>query len=71
MKIVLKIHGAEGYGADQVKGLKVKDLIELLEDYDEEDEIITYDTTNRYGASYGRLFAEVEDEEYDEDEEDY
>lgn len=69
MKIVLKIHGAEGYGADQVKGLKVKDLIELLEDYDEEDEIITYDVTNIYGASYGRLFAEVDSEEFYEDEE--
>ena len=73
MKIILKARGAAGYAPDQVTGIKVKDLKELLENYQDDDEIITYDMGNKYGAPYGKIYADIEDEEWDigEEDEDY
>lgn len=70
MKIVIGIKSNEGYSANQVNGIKVKLLKEMLEDFDDEDEIITYDFNNKYGANYGKLTANIIDEEDDDDEED-
>jgi len=68
MKIILRVSPNQGYGPEQVKGIKVLDLKELLEQYNDDDEIITLDGGNRYGAKYGKLYAEVEDIYEDEEE---
>lgn len=66
MKIILEIYGARGYSKDQVKGITVGELKEMLEGYDDDVEIITHDESNSYGASYGELryINEDEEEEY-------
>ena len=66
MKIVIRALGNAGYGKDQVRGLKVRDIKNFLEQLDDEDEIVTYNSSNRYGASYGELYLDIiEDEEED------
>ena len=64
MKIIINALGNAGYAEDQVQGVKVKDLIEFLEQFDEDDEVITYNYTNRYGAPYGKIYLSLKDEEY-------
>lgn len=59
-KYQINILANGGYAADQVKGMKVSELIELLEDLNPNDEIITYDTGNELGASYGRILNEID-----------
>lgn len=71
MKIVIGIKSNEGYSASQVNGIKVKLLKEMLEDFDDDDEIITYDFNNKYGANYGKLTANIIDEDDDEEDEEW
>lgn len=70
MKIILRALGNAGYGADQVKGITVRELKDLLEDLQDDDVIITKNLSNRYGANYGEIYAEIigeYDEENDEE----
>lgn len=70
MKYQISIRSNEGYGADQVRGITVGELMEILQDLNEDDEIVTHDLNNPRGASFGRLLAEIEDiREEEEDEE--
>ena len=76
MLLKICIHSNEGYGADQVRGrITVGELRNMLEGYDDNDEIVTFDLNNRRGASYGTIdvdewIEEVDEDEEDEDEED-
>ena len=54
-KIILKIRGNEGYNADQVNSMTVGELRDLLEGYDDDMEIVTENTDNRYGANFGEI----------------
>lgn len=71
MKLIIGIKSNEGYSANQVNGIKVKLLKEMLEDFDDEDEVITYDFNNKYGANYGKLTANIIDEDNDEEDEEW
>lgn len=59
MKLRINIDGAQGYDADQAtkngSTITVGDLRSWLDDYDDDDEIVTYDTSNTYGAAWGRI----------------
>lgn len=73
-KIGIRILSNGGYGMDQVKGITLGELKELVdylfEQYEEDTEIITVDSGNEYGAKYGKIYADIiEDEEYNEEEE--
>ncbi len=70
-KLQLEINGAMGYGAEQVRSITVGELKEMLECYDDNDEIVTHDETNRYGASYGSIIEINEVDDEDEEDEDY
>ena len=71
-KIGIKIVANAGYGLDQVEGITIgelKNLVdELFEQYDEDTEIITIDSGNRYGAKYGKIYPRIIDDEDEEDE---
>lgn len=54
MKYQLNIRSNEGYSADQVNGITKAELIDALADLEDDDEVITYDLNNAYGAKYGR-----------------
>ncbi len=54
-KIILRIRGNMGYGADQVNSITVGELRNLLEGYDDDMEIVTENTSNRYGANFGEI----------------
>ena len=72
MKYAFYIRGNQGYGHDQVQGIKVWELIERLQELDEDDELFIKDTGNRYGANWHSfltgwdMFEEIEDEEEEE-----
>lgn len=75
-KLGIRILANAGYGMDQVKGItlgELKELVdELFEQYDEDTEIITIDSGNVYGAKYGKIYADIiEDEDDDEEDEEY
>ena len=71
-KVGVKILSNAGYGMDQVTGItlgELRDFIEeMIEYYDEDAEIITVDSGNKYGAKYGKLYLEEISEDYDEEE---
>lgn len=60
-KIILKIKANEGYNADQVAErnslMTVGELKDLLEGFDDSDEIVIQDLNNDYGASFGSIIA--------------
>lgn len=60
MKYQLTIEPNQGYSAEQVNSITVADLLDMLDGLDDDDEIITYDYQNRYGAKYGGLTLELE-----------
>lgn len=72
MKFVIGIKSNMGYSPNQVRGIKVKDLKEMLEDLEDDDEVITCDYNNKYGANFGMIMKEMldEDDYEDDDEED-
>ena len=59
-KIGIEILSNAGYGMDQVKSVtlgELRDFIEeMIEYYDEDTEVITVDSGNKYGAKYGKLY---------------
>lgn len=61
MKYQITIQSNEGYSADQVSGTTVGELMRLLSDFNEDDEIVTFDMNNPRGASFGRIHAEIEE----------
>lgn len=65
----MEIRASEGYAADQIKTITVGELKEMLEYYEDEDEIVLHDNSNRYGAAYGRILDIEELEDYEEEEE--
>jgi len=69
MKYQITIRSNEAYGADQITGTTVRELMEMLSELNEDDLIITKDMNNPRGASYGKIYAEVENCTSDEDEE--
>lgn len=54
-KIILRIRGNMGYSADQVNSITVGELKDLLEGYDDDMEIVTKNTNNKYGANFGEI----------------
>ena len=70
MKYKLTIEPNQGYAPDQTRMVTVGELKDFLSQFEDEDEICTYDYQNRYGAKYGGICLEVEEvyEEEDEDE---
>ena len=67
MKLLLKVRGSQGYAVDQVKTMTVGDLKELIEHFEDEDEIVLYDTCNAYGARFGSI-VDIEEDYEDEGE---
>ena len=61
MKLTMLISPNQGYGPDQVEGLTLADLRELvneaIDEHGEDAEVVTYDSGNRYGAKYGTFGA--------------
>lgn len=73
MRIALRIRANEGYNAKQAaNGLTVGELRRWLEDFNDDDEIVTHDLNNGYGADWGHIekYDMTEDcpDEDDEDE---
>ena len=76
-KVGIKILSNAGYGADQVKGIKLGELKEFIEEmieyYGEDTEVITVDSGNKYGAKYGKIYLvdslDEDNEENDEGDE--
>lgn len=68
MKLVLNVRGNQGYGPDQVRGMNVRELIEMLEGYEPDTEIVLNDVGNTYGAAWGNIL-DVEENFADEGEE--
>lgn len=70
-KLGIGILSNAGYGMDQVNSItlgELKELIdELFEQYDEDTEIVTIDSGNKYGAKYGKIYSEIIEDENDED----
>ena len=60
MKYQLTIQPNQGYSTDQAQAISVQDLRDMLADLDADDEIVTYDYQNTYGAKYGGLTLELE-----------
>ena len=58
-KIKLRVNDCQGYTPDQVKGISLGELREVIEaaiiDYDEDTEIVVFAINNLYGASYGSV----------------
>lgn len=72
MMITLEIYPNQGYSAKDVKAMTVGELREMLEDYEDETYIVTYDKTNHRGAMWGYIACvsdvdEDDEEEYDDD----
>lgn len=65
-KICMNILANAGYSKEQVKSVTLRELSdfvnELLEYNDENTEIITIDEGNLYGAKYGKIYLEVEED---------
>lgn len=69
MKYQLEINGARGYSASQVDGITVAELIDILEQFNEDDVIVLHDGSNRYGASFGFTRGEINECEITEEDE--
>lgn len=59
-KLILHIIPNAGYAADQVEGMTLADLRDLIDqaiaDHGEDAEVVTYDAGSwLYGAKYGRI----------------
>lgn len=72
MKIKLDIRSNEGYTANQVterhNTITVGELRKMLEDYEDDAEIVTYDLNNERGASWGLISTGWPEEIYDDEE---
>ena len=66
MTYQLEITSNGGYGVDQVSGITVGELINILSDYDKADEIVLHDEGNRYGASFGYTNGEINETKQDD-----
>ena len=76
MYLKLDIHAHTGYtpaqAAEYVRTLTVGALREMLEGYDADTQIVTFDTANGLGAEWGSITAESLEEVSDKgDEADY
>ncbi len=64
-KICIRILANAGYSKEQVKGVTLRELSdfvnELLEYNDENTEVITIDEGNLYGAKYGKIYLDEEE----------
>ena len=69
MIIKLEIRPNEAYSAKDLENrlMTVGELRDALEDYENDDQIVTFDLSNYRGANYGYV-AYVEDCEEDDDE---
>ena len=74
-RVIMSIGPNQGYAPDQIKTkFTLEDLKEKVEDairyYGGDCVIVTHDSSNRYGASYGKLYNEefMSEEEWGEDE---
>lgn len=70
-KVKIEIRSNEGYSAKQIghNTITVGELRNLLEDYDDDAEIVTYDLNNERGASWGTILADQWPEEIADDDE--
>lgn len=71
-KLILNVTPNAGYAADQVNGLTLAELRDLIADaideYGEDAELVTYDGGNRYGAKFGTISTDpIEDADADAD----
>lgn len=75
-KVTLNIESNLGYGPDQVTGITLADLREMVEEavteWGGDTEVVICQINNPYGANYGQfaaydLFQSTEDEENDDD----
>jgi len=58
-KILMNHSGNRGYGADQVEGMTLAELLEQVQDaileWGEDAEVVAFQTNNGRGANYGHL----------------
>lgn len=75
MKVLMHMEGNCGYGADQVEGMTLGDLLESVKEavteWGEDAEVVLLQINNRYGANFGRfasydLFRTPDDNDNDE-----
>ena len=70
-KVAIRILAGAGYSIDQVKGAtlgELRDFIgELIERYGEDTEAVTRNDGNVYGAQYGKIYLDY-DEDLEEEE---
>lgn len=73
MKLRMNHSGNRGYGADQVTGISLADLLEQVQDaiieWGEDAEVVTFQTNNGHGANFGVLHTGHDLFEADESEE--
>lgn len=59
MKVLLNVESNLGYGADQVKGMTLADLLEAvemaIEDWGADTEVVPHQINNQYGANFGTV----------------
>lgn len=59
MKALLNVESNLGYGADQVRGMTLGELLEAVQtavdEWGEDTEVVLHQTNNRYGANYGTI----------------
>lgn len=59
MKALLNVESNLGYGADQVQGMTLGELLEAVQtavdEWGEDTEVVLHQTNNRYGANYGTI----------------
>ena len=70
--LIMEVYPHEGYSATQIEKrgrVTVGELRAALEDWDDDDEIITQDPTNRYGAEFGQLTLVIQEALLGDDEE--
>ncbi len=69
MIIKLEIRPNEAYSPKDLESrlMTVSELREALEDYEDDDQIVTFDLSNYRGASYGYI-VDLEELQEDEDE---
>ena len=57
MKLILTVYPNRGYSAEQVEGVSLADMAQMIadaiEEYGEDAELVTFDASNGRGASYG------------------
>lgn len=74
-RVVISIKANDGYGVDQPETtLTLGELRDLIDDaaeyYGEDCIVVTHDSANRYGASYGKIYKSeiISEDEWGEDE---